>query len=329
MSGHGGLRVLFLDGGGPQEPQPWFGDLERELEGRHRLFRLPPEALQSGGMPAHVDAVVDYSFKPAPSALTSTTHPPRLWQILGTGYDQVDVRHWAGRGVPVAHCPGQFSGASVADCALMLMLMLARRYPTARAELGAGLLSGVLGSELAGRTLLLVGLGASGKELAVRARACGMRIAAVDVRPVGEEERRALGLVQAASSDALDDLLPAADFVSLHVPLSPGTRHLLDGRRLGLLPPHALLVNTSRGEIVDETALIAALHDGRLAGAGLDVFSKEPVDPSNPLLAMSNVVATPHIGGVTDGVSRRRAQCVAENLDRVSRGEAPLYSLSV
>ena len=123
----------------------------------------------------------------------------------------------------------------------------------------------------------------------------------------------------------LDDLLATADVVSLHVPLTDETRLLLDARRIGLLKPTAVLVNTSRGGLVDQPALTAALREGRLAGAGLDVFAAEPVDPSDPLLVLPNVVVTPHVAWLTG--TRWSAACAspAENCRRLLRGDEPLH----
>ena len=127
--------------------------------------------------------------------------------------------------------------------------------------------------------------------------------------------------------DELDNRLPGAHFVSLHLHYNEQTHHIIDRRRLALMRQEAHLVNVSRGALVDEQALYNALSSGRLAGAGLDVFSNEPVDPAFPLLKLPNVVATPHIAGVTHGTSRGRARCVAENIDRIAEGLQPLYRI--
>ena len=124
-------------------------------------------------------------------------------------------------------------------------------------------------------------------------------------------------------------LLPESDYVSLHLHLNAETHHILDARRLALLRSSACLINVARGPLVDQAALYCNLVDGRLAGAGLDVFETEPVDPNDPLFKLQNVLATPHVSGATDGTSRRRGQCAAENIDRIAQGLEPLYRIDV
>ena len=127
----------------------------------------------------------------------------------------------------------------------------------------------------------------------------------------------------------LDRVVSESDYLSLHLHLNQQTRHIIDDRRIRLMKPTAYLINVARGALVDEQALHAALMEGRLAGAGLDVFSDEPVDPNNALLKLPNVVATPHISGVTDGTSRRRAACAAQNVDRIAAGLEALYRIDL
>ncbi len=128
-----------------------------------------------------------------------------------------------------------------------------------------------------------------------------------------------------AERNELEDLLRAADIVTLHTPLTPGTRHLIDAERLAMMKPSAFLINTARGEVVDEAALAAALAEGRLAGAGLDVFTEEPVDPANPLLGSDRVVLSPHVAGATNESRVRIFQAAMDNLMRFLRGEKPLH----
>jgi phosphoglycerate dehydrogenase-like enzyme len=182
-----------------------------------------------------------------------------------------------------------------------------------------------ISDELDGQVLGVVGLGASGRELARRAASLGMRVRAVDVAPVAPEELAELGVERIAGLDGLDQLLAASDFVSLHVPLEPATVHLIDADRIALMKPTATLINVSRGRVVDEAALVDALRGGVLAQAGIDVYGEEPVSPQNPLLAMDNVIATPHTAGITRGTSRRRNRLAVENALRVLAGEAPLH----
>ena len=155
-----------------------------------------------------------------------------------------------------------------------------------------------------------------------------MRVSAIDVRNISPEEQHEFGLDFAAQPDAIDDVIGYDfDFISLHLPLNEETREIISARRLSLMKPSAYLINVARAALVDEVALHEALTNGRLAGAGLDVFSAEPMDPDDPMLKLSNVVATPHISGVTNGTSRRRAECAKENVDRIASGLEPLYLL--
>ncbi len=209
----------------------------------------------------------------------------------------------------------------------MFMLLLARRWHALQENLQKGILYRPLGEELRERRLGLVGFGASGRELARRARVFGMRISAIDIRDISPEEQQALGLDFAGKPADLDRVVRESDYLSLHLHLNAETYHVIDDRRLRLMKPTARLINVARGALVDEKALYAALKEGRLGGAGLDVFGEEPVNPDLPLLKLPNVVATPHVSGVTDGTCHRRVAMVAENCDRVAAGLEPLYRI--
>jgi phosphoglycerate dehydrogenase-like enzyme len=212
---------------------------------------------------------------------------------------------------------------------MMFMLMLARRWHETQASLRQGCFYLPVGRKLEGARLLLIGFGASAKALAARALPFGLRLSAVDIREVSEAERREYNLEEVGTPADIDRLLPGSDYVSLHLHLNAETRNILDSRRLDLLKPTACLINVARGPLLDEEALYQRLADGRLGGAGLDVFASEPVDPNNPIFKLPNVIATPHISGQTDGTSRRRAQCAATNIDRIARGLEPLYRIDV
>ena len=226
-----------------------------------------------------------------------------LWQILGTGLDDVDVEGFLRRGIRLANTPGQFSAIALAEHALFLMLLFAKRFQASQASIEEQLLCVPFTEELAGRTLGLIGFGASGKELAKRAAPFGMRIIACDVNPVPADVQSELGVECSSRPDGLDWVCREADYISLHVPLTPKTRHMVDARALGLMKPTAVIVNVARGEVIDEDALAEALAAGRLFGAGLDVFGQEPVPPEHPLRNVRGVIATPHLAGVTDGTA--------------------------
>jgi D-3-phosphoglycerate dehydrogenase len=176
------------------------------------------------------------------------------------------------------------------------------------------------GIEVRGKTLGIVGLGRIGRRVAQICRqGLGMHVVAYDP-PVPDETFAAMDVERAAT---LDDLLPPAQFLSLHCALTPETRHLIGARELGLLPPGALLINVSRGAVVDQAALIAALSNGRLAGAGLDVFDPEPLPDDHPLLRLPNVILTPHIASYTADGARAMHIGVARQVVQLLRGERP------
>jgi phosphoglycerate dehydrogenase-like enzyme len=176
------------------------------------------------------------------------------------------------------------------------------------------------GIELAGRTLGIVGLGASGRALARIARGFGMDVVAVRARlhPAPDADASWVG-----GPGDLDGLLARADFVSLHTPATDTTRGMMDAARLARMKPGAFLINVGRGDLVDRDALVQALRSGTIAGAGLDVYWEEPPDPADPLLTMDNVVATPHLGGVTHEALGRLADRVATLLKEFLLGEPP------
>jgi phosphoglycerate dehydrogenase-like enzyme len=173
--------------------------------------------------------------------------------------------------------------------------------------------------ELEGRTLGIIGLGTIGKKVARLARAFGMDVLYFDVLRLNEAEEDLVG----ARFRLLDEVLTQSDIVSLHVPLRPDTRHMISTRELRLMQRHAYLINTSRGPVVDEPALVAALSDGTIAGAGLDVFDIEPPPPGNPLFALENVVLTAHLAGPTFESRAKRFRNAFDNILRVHRGQAP------
>ncbi len=318
------LKVLLL----PPAVPGHVGEIEvvKAVGSRHdlRIYdREAPLAAQFEG----IEVVIDYGGSVGTRAMADVAASVKLWQILGTGVDHFDLEYWAQKNIPVANTPGQFSGLPLAECAMMFMIMLSRHWKETQENLSKGILSRPLGSEMENRVLGLVGFGASGRELARRAKAFGMRIRAIDIREVPPEEQKEFGLEFVGKPRDLDKMIAGSDFVSLHLHLDNETRHLINERRLGLMKPTAFLINVARGALVDEKALYAALTAGRLAGAGLDVFAAEPPNPDDPLLRLPNVIATPHISGNTDATWRRRAGCAAENIDRLAAGLEPLYRI--
>jgi glyoxylate reductase len=242
---------------------------------------------------------------------------------VAVGYDNVDVDAARERGVTVTNTPGVLTDAT-ADLAMALILMATRRLGEGERVVRTGEpwawdMFFLLGTGLQGKTLGVIGLGAIGQATARRARAFGMEIVYHGRRRAPEEVEAELG---GARLLELDELLAVADVVSIHSPLTPETHHMIDVRRLELMRPDAYLVNTARGPIVDEAALVQALRDRQIKGAGLDVFEREPeVHPG--LLELDNAVLVPHLGSATIETRTAMAMLAAENAIAVVRGEAP------
>jgi glyoxylate reductase len=234
----------------------------------------------------------------------------------------IDVAAATERRIPVTVIPPMVTEAT-ADLAMALLLAVARRVAEADRLVRAGTIPGAQSSYLeargaSGATLGLLGCGRVGQAVARRARGFGMRLLYHDPRRLAEAEERALGLEYRSMAALLDE----ADFVSIHVVLTPETHHLIGARELSLMKSTAYLINTARGPIVDERALVAALAEGRLAGAGLDVYEHEP-NPDPGLLKCPNVVLTPHVGSGVTELRERMAQVVVDNILAVMAGQRP------
>ena len=238
---------------------------------------------------------------------------------FGVGYDNVDVEECSRRGIHVTHTPDVLSSA-VADLTLGLILSLMRGIVDAntyaRGEWSLKRSRLPFGRDMEGMTLGIVGLGRIGAEVARRAHGFGMKVVYSDVvrRPDLESS---LG----AEYSEFEDLLKESDIVSIHVPLLPSTRHLIGRKELKMMKHSAVVINTSRGLTIDQVALIEALEEGWIAGAGLDVFTEEPLSSESRLTEMSNVVLTPHIGSATVETRRRMAEVCAENVKAFLEGK--------
>jgi phosphoglycerate dehydrogenase-like enzyme len=204
-----------------------------------------------------------------------------------------------------------------------MLLMLARNFLPAAESTRAGRWERPFGLELRGLTLGLIGFGRIGRQVALRARAFGLEVVIHDVVR-DEGAARVLGCRYVA----LEELLRTADFVSLHAPATPQSRDVINRDTLALMKPTAYLINTARGELVDEEALADALGGERIAGAALDVFKKEPPAPDNPLLKLPNLIALPHIAGVTAQASEKMAALAVDNVLAVLRDEAPPHAVN-
>lgn len=241
----------------------------------------------------------------------------------GTGVDNIDLHAATLRGIVVVNVPDS-NAVSVAEHTIALLLALARHLPRADAALRAKgwLRHGLQGIEVRGKKLGIVGLGRIGSAVARRAQALEMEVMAHDPFVSVEYAAR-----QGVSLVPLQELLRQSDFVSLHVPLTERTQGLIGAEELAMMKPTARLINCARGGIVDEEALCAALDAGALAGAALDVFSKEPLTDS-PLLANERVILTPHLAASTDGAQRQAAQEIAHQVVAVLRGQTPRYPVN-
>ncbi|UCE88023.1 MAG: D-glycerate dehydrogenase [Deltaproteobacteria bacterium] len=236
----------------------------------------------------------------------------RVVSSCSVGLDHVDLAEATRRGIPVGHTPGVLA-ETTADLAFALLLATARRVAEADRFVRSGGWTPerrwepelLLGRDVHGAVLGSVGLGQIGRAMARRAAGFGMRVLGWS-----RSRRRVAGVERVA----LEDLLAGSDAVTIHLALTPETRGLLDARALARMKPEAFLINTARGGIVDEAALAEALAAGRLAGAGIDVFESEPLAPSSPLLALENVVLTPHIGSASIATRVRMADLAVENV---------------
>lgn len=244
----------------------------------------------------------------------------RLLANFGVGFEHIDLAAARARGIVVTNTPGVLT-EDTADLAIALMLMAARRLGEGERELRAGAWHGWhpmhhLGRRLSGKTLGIVGMGRIGRAVARRAvHGFGMRLLYASRTPLPTGEGAALDAVHVE----VDRVFAESDVVSLHVPANDETRHLVNARRLELMPPHGILINTSRGGVVDEAALVEALERGIIAGAGLDVYAEEPRVPPE-LLALPNVVLLPHLGSATVESRTAMGMRAFENLVAWSEG---------
>ena len=248
----------------------------------------------------------------------------RILANFGVGYNHIDVAAAKARGLVVTNTPDVLTD-DTADDAIMLMLMVARRAGEGERHVRSGTWTGwrpthLLGTKVSGKTLGLIGLGRIGRAVARRARqGFGMRVVFHDPYP---PPANVVADLAAEPKATVEDVLREADFVSLHSPATPETRHLMNAERLALMRPTAFLINTARGDIVDEAALVAALERRQIAGAALDVYEQEPhVTPA--LLTMENVVLLPHLGSATQETRVAMGMRALDNLAAFFAGSAP------
>jgi len=249
----------------------------------------------------------------------------KIFANYAVGINNIDVAAATARGIVVTHTPGALTDAT-ADLAWALMLAVARRIPESERLVRSGRWTGwaplqYLGRDVYGATLAIVGAGRIGTAVARRSTGFGMRVLYVARR--NNEELDAMG----ARRVDLPEALREADFVSLHVPLTAETRHMIGRQELAMMKPTAYLINTARGAVVDEKALVEALRSGKIAGAGLDVYENEPV-LANGLAELENVVCVPHLGSATHATRTRMAEMVADDILAVLAGREPAHPVN-
>ncbi len=250
---------------------------------------------------------------------------PDFWGIsqVAVGYDNIDIEAATEKGIYVTNTPGVLT-ETTADFAFALLMATARRIAEADRYVRSGKwkipwgLTMFLGQDVWGKTIGVIGMGRIGTAVAKRAKGMNMKILYYDIYR-NERAEKELG----AQYVDLETLLKESDFVTIHVPLTPSTYHLIDEDKLKLMKRTACLINTSRGPVVDEKALYRALKEGWIWAAGLDVWEKEPTDPDNPLLTLENVVATPHIASASYETRTKMAMIAVENMIAIMEGRIP------
>ena len=262
---------------------------------------------------AEADVMMGFVERTLSERLLNAMGNMKLVQLLSAGYDKVDTDAMRKSGLPVA-TNGGANAVAVAEHAIMSMLAVSRKLVELNTKVRNGeWRSGSLGTgglhEIAGQTVGLLGMGMIGREVSKRLACFEASVIYHDIIriPPADEERLSVRYV------SLDDLLESADIVSLHVPLTPQTRHIIGRAQLDRMKRSAILVNTARGGLIDPDALYEALSDGRIAGAGLDTVEPEPPAPDNPLLSLPNAIVTPHTAGPTvESLAEALAQCICQ-----------------
>ena len=303
-------------------------DLERAvLNGLADVVDLNPTRTEDEVIARSADAdALMVSFAPITARVLKAL--PKLHGILryGVGFDNVDIQAASLRGAWVANVP-DYCIPEVADHAMAMLLTLARKLPMLDASLRRSEWAAVKTSKpiyrLEGRTLGLVGMGRIGREVAKRAHGFGLKVIVADKYLTASKASEA-----GATLVNFDQLLQASDYVSIHAPLTPETQHLISTSALVKMKPSALLINVSRGGIVDTLALAQALHDGIIAGAGIDVFEKEPLEDNHPIRSAPNTVLAAHSAWYSEEAMAQLQRSAGEEVARMLRGERPKNALN-
>lgn len=306
-------------------PEPIRSEGQRVLEGRVRIVEAPdhtPDTLKKCIRDAH-GVILRTRARITAEMIAEAPHLQVIART-GAGVDNIDVKAATERRIYVCHVPDA-NVVSVAEHVITLLLALSKQLKILDAEVHRGNFAiryQYLSRELSGKTLGIIGLGKIGREVAQRARkGLGMKVVTFDPYVTAQEARR----FDAQLCDSLEEMLAQSDAVTLHVPLTEKTRKLMGAGEFRSMKPSAWFINTSRGGLVDEAALIEALDSGVIAGAGLDVFESEPLDSNSPLTRFSNVILTPHVAGLTNESSIRMAVAAAEAVLDVLEGRTPAH----
>lgn len=314
------FKVLFISG-----QKEWVADILREeMPGEgFELNWIPYDADEEQKLPLVEEADFLVLHPAAISErLLRSAKKLRLLQLLTAGYDKIDLSLTKELNVPVATNGGANAWA-VAEHAVALLLTLYKQLIHCdRATRSGEWRKGIAGKtihEVTGKTVGLIGAGNIGRKVAKRLAAFEAKVIYYDVVPAKEIEKE-IG----ARRVSLEEVFREADIISLHVPSTPQTRGMINRERLAMMKPNAVLINTSRGDVIDEEALVEALKEKRIAGAGLDVFCQEPLPADNPFAELENVVLSPHIGGHSYEGWYHRSRFAWQNIQRVAAGQEPL-----
>lgn len=320
------MRVL-VSAPGFEEAAMLFKEMAEVDLAFDRMGRTYTEEELVRGLPLY-DAAIVWIDPVTSRAIEAAKDRIKIIGVPRAGYDNVDVEAATKFGIPVVYAPGA-NASAVADHTIGLLLALNRGIAEGNRLLKAGMWKGrwamLPGLALEGKTLGIIGLGNVGCRVAMRATAFGMKVIAFD-QYLDDDSMTSLGLFPKELSVELADLktlLEKSDFITIHVPISNMTRGMIGSHEISMMKKTARIINTARGGIIDERALYSALNEKRIAGAALDVFEKEPIDPSNRLLRLDNVVVTPHIAWCTYEAMRRVNTIVATEVKRVLSGEKP------
>jgi len=317
------MALIYVTRKIPEIGLRWMREGGHELVVSEKDGVLTPEELRAVLAERPYEGIVSLLTDTIDTSLLEVAPQVKIVANYAVGFNNIDVKGLNERGVVVTNTPGVLTD-TVAEYTVALILAVAKRIPEATRFTRAGKYEGwapelLLGSDLIGKTLGIVGAGRIGSGVAKRmGTAFGMKVIYHDVARSEALEKE----VDCEYCESLDDLLQRADVVSLHVPLLPSTRHLINADKLALMKSSAYLINTSRGPVVEEAALAKALEEGRIKGAGLDVYENEP-DIHPTLLKLDNVVLTPHIASASEETRGKMSELVAININEFFLGHTP------